>query len=77
MYVVCFLYQCLTPNVWYVVFQVFEGVYNNARMLHFLTAVVVCHLNLLYFLPCHGPLRHQYHTQAAASWRITIRKPVA
>lgn len=24
--------------------QVFEGVYNNARMLHFLTAVVVCHL---------------------------------
>lgn len=23
------------------VFQMFEGVYNNARMLHFLTAVVV------------------------------------
>lgn len=26
--------------------QVFEGVYNNARMLHFLTAVVVSHLAL-------------------------------
>lgn len=24
--------------------QVFEGVYNNARMLHFLTAVVVSYL---------------------------------
>lgn len=33
--------ECVAGDCVFSFVQVFEGVYNNARMLHFLTAVVV------------------------------------
>lgn len=43
------------------VFQVFEGVYNNSRMLHFLTAVVVSgHLTSRLLERGHASVRFSY-----------------